>query len=127
MKLYVREESSDAGARFLAARGEAVIVNDLHELEIRNALRLKRFRDEIGDERLAAVPPEPETNAFPVVNPVPVRTSSPCPRRNTPTPVRERRQPPSVANRSSAMVLAHGYATVTELGYWKALRSGAVC
>ena len=54
VKLYVREESSDAVARFLAARGEAVIVNDLHELEIRNALRLKRFRDEIGDEQLAA-------------------------------------------------------------------------
>ena len=54
VKLYVREESSDAVARFLAARGEAVIVNDLHELEIRNALRLKRFRGEIGDEQLAA-------------------------------------------------------------------------
>ena len=54
VKLYVREESSDAVARFLAARGEAVIVNDLHELEIRNALRLKRFRDEIGNEQLAA-------------------------------------------------------------------------
>ena len=80
MKLYVREESSDAVARFLAARGEVVIVNDLHELEIRNTLRLRRFRDEIGDEQLAAVPPEPETNGFPAVNPVPVRTSSPCPR-----------------------------------------------
>ena len=41
VKLYVREESSDTAARFLAARGEAVIVNDLHELEIRNALRLE--------------------------------------------------------------------------------------
>ena len=29
-------------------------MNDLHELEIRNALRLKRFRDEMGDEQLAA-------------------------------------------------------------------------
>ena len=54
VKLCVREESSDAVARFLAARGEAVIVNDLHELEIRNALRLKRFRDEICDGQLAA-------------------------------------------------------------------------
>lgn len=54
VKLYVREEGSDAVARFLAARGEAVIVNDLHELEIRNALRLKRFRDEIGGQQLAA-------------------------------------------------------------------------
>ena len=41
VKLYVREESSDAVSRFLAARGEAVIVNDLHEFEIRNALRLR--------------------------------------------------------------------------------------
>ena len=41
VKLYVREESSGDVARFLAARGEAVIVNDLHELETRNALRLE--------------------------------------------------------------------------------------
>ena len=54
VKLYVREESSDTVARFLATRGEAVIVNNLHELEIRNALRLKRLRDEIGDGQLAA-------------------------------------------------------------------------
>jgi len=54
VKLYVREESSDTVARFLARRGEAVIVNSLHELEIRNALRLKRFRDEIDDGQLAA-------------------------------------------------------------------------
>ena len=54
VKLYVREESSDAVVRSLAVRGEAVIVNDLHELEIRNALRLKRFSDEIGDQQLAA-------------------------------------------------------------------------
>ena len=54
VKLYVREESSDAVARLLAKRGEAVILNDLHELEMRNALRLKRFRDEIDDEQLAA-------------------------------------------------------------------------
>ena len=54
VKLYVREESSDTVARFLARRGEAVIVNNLHELEMRNALRLKRFRDEIDDGQLAA-------------------------------------------------------------------------
>lgn len=46
VKLYAREESSDTVARFLATRGEPVIVNDLHEIETRNALRLKRFRDE---------------------------------------------------------------------------------
>ena len=54
VKLYVREEYSDAVARFLAERREAVIINDLHELEMRNALRLKRFRGEIDDEQLTA-------------------------------------------------------------------------
>ena len=46
VKLYVREEFSDAVARFLAERREAVVINDLHEIEMRNALRLKRFREE---------------------------------------------------------------------------------
>ena len=54
VKLYVREARSDVVARFLAGRGEAVTVNSLHELEMRNALRLKRFRDEIDDGQLAA-------------------------------------------------------------------------
>ena len=54
VKLYVREESSETIVRFLAARAEAVLLNTLHELEIRNALRLKRFRDESDDGRLAA-------------------------------------------------------------------------
>ena len=54
VKLYVREEFSDAVARFLTERREAVVINDLHEIEMRNALRLKRFREEIDDEQLAA-------------------------------------------------------------------------
>ena len=54
VKLYVREELSDAVARFLVARREAVLINDLHEIEMRNALRLKRLRKEIDDEQLAA-------------------------------------------------------------------------
>ena len=54
VKLYVREELSDAVARFLAERREAVVINDLHEIEMRNALRLKRFREEIDDKQLAA-------------------------------------------------------------------------
>ena len=54
VKLYVREDFSDAVARFLAERREAVIINDLHDIELRNALRLKRFREEIDDEQLAA-------------------------------------------------------------------------
>ena len=54
VQLYVRERSSEVVARFLARRREAVVVNSLHELEVRNALRLKRFRGEIEDEQLAA-------------------------------------------------------------------------
>ena len=54
VKLYVREESSDTVTAFLISQGEAVFVNSLHELEIRNALRLKRFRDEIDDSQLTA-------------------------------------------------------------------------
>ena len=54
VKLYVREEFSDAVARFLVGRREAVTINDLHEIEMRNALRLKRFREEIDGDQLAA-------------------------------------------------------------------------
>ncbi len=54
VKLYVREEFSQEVARFVADRAEAVFVNGLHELEVRNALRLKRFREEINDVQLAA-------------------------------------------------------------------------
>jgi len=48
VKLYVREPSSEAVARFLASRSEVVVVNSLHELEVRNALRLKRFATRSG-------------------------------------------------------------------------------
>ncbi len=54
VKLYVREDRSDQVTRFVARRRQSVAVNRLHELEIRNALRLKRFRDEIDDAQLAA-------------------------------------------------------------------------
>ena len=54
VKLYVREDRSDEVTRFIARRGESVAVNRLHELEIRNALRLKRYREEIDDAQLAA-------------------------------------------------------------------------
>ena len=54
VKLYVREEMSDAVTAFVARRGEAITVNGLHELEIRNALRLKRFRSELDAEQLSA-------------------------------------------------------------------------
>ena len=54
VKLYVREDLSDDVTRFVARRGQAVAVNRLHELEIRNALSLKRFRGEIDDGQMAA-------------------------------------------------------------------------
>ena len=54
VELYVREEMSDAVTAFVARRGEAITVHGLHELEIRNALRLKRFRSELDAEQLAA-------------------------------------------------------------------------
>ena len=54
VKLYVREDRSDEVTRFVARWRQSVAVNRLHELEIRNALRLKRFRDEIDDRQLAA-------------------------------------------------------------------------
>ncbi len=46
VKLYAREDLSDTVARFVMRQGQAVVVNRLHEIEIRNALRLKRFRNE---------------------------------------------------------------------------------
>ena len=54
VKLYVREDLSDDVTGFVVRQGKSVAVNRLHELEIRNALRLKRFRDEISDGQLAA-------------------------------------------------------------------------
>ncbi len=50
VKLYAREDLSDVVTR----QGHAVVVNRLHEIEMRNALRLKRFRDEIDAGQLAA-------------------------------------------------------------------------
>ena len=54
VKVHVREGRSDDVARFVAEGGEGSIVNGLHEPEVGNALRLKRFRDEIDDEQLSA-------------------------------------------------------------------------
>ena len=54
VKLYAREDLSDVVTRFVRRQGQAVVVNGLHEIEIRNALRLKRFRNEIDAGQLAA-------------------------------------------------------------------------
>lgn len=52
VKLYAREDLSEVVARFIIRQGHAVVVNRLHEIEIRNALRLKRFRNEIDPGQL---------------------------------------------------------------------------
>lgn len=49
----IREDMSDSVARCVSDRAEAVIISGLHEVEIRNALRHKRFRGEINDAQLA--------------------------------------------------------------------------
>ena len=54
VRLYVREERSDHVARLVANRAEAIIVNGLHALAVGDALRPKRFREEIDDEQLSA-------------------------------------------------------------------------
>ena len=62
VKLHLREELSDAVARFVSNRTEAAFVSGLHELEVRNAPRLKRFREEIDVLQLAASPAMIERN-----------------------------------------------------------------
>ena len=62
VKLHLREELSDAVARFVSNRTEAVSASCLHELESRNAWRLKRFREEIDVLQVAASPAMIERN-----------------------------------------------------------------
>jgi predicted nucleic acid-binding protein len=47
VKLYVREWLSDAVINFAEEQESPISFNPLQELEVRNALRLKRFRKEI--------------------------------------------------------------------------------
>jgi len=47
VKLWVREILSDEVADFVTQRGEVIPYTFLHEIEIKNALRLKVFRREI--------------------------------------------------------------------------------
>lgn len=49
IKLYVKEQESMAVEKKVKAVNQAIPITSLHELEFQNALRLKRFRNEISE------------------------------------------------------------------------------
>jgi predicted nucleic acid-binding protein len=49
IKLYVKEQESMAVEKKVKAVNQAIPITSLHELEFQNALRLKRFRNEITE------------------------------------------------------------------------------
>lgn len=55
MKIYVEEPDSGAADRWLADVALPLLFTPFHALEIRNALRLKRFRGELSAIELEAV------------------------------------------------------------------------
>ena len=59
---YVSEAFSDAIAAYIEGRAEAVPISLFHRLELENALRLKIFRGEIGEDRCLAILQKIETN-----------------------------------------------------------------
>lgn len=50
VKLYFREARSKATGDWLKQNNEAIPITFLHELELTNAVQLKRFRNEIRDD-----------------------------------------------------------------------------
>ncbi len=54
IKLYVVEENSQAVARLVAKTGESIAISFLHELELKNGLRLKAFRKEAARKTIRA-------------------------------------------------------------------------
>ena len=55
VKLYIREEYSRGVSSWLRERDEAIPFTPFHELELTNAIRLKRFRSEMTDEQAEIV------------------------------------------------------------------------
>lgn len=51
VKLYIREEYSREASAWLKANNEAIPLTNFHELEFKNAIRLKQFRAEIEEEQ----------------------------------------------------------------------------
>lgn len=49
IKLYVKEPESKATEKKIKTVNQAIPITSLHELEFQNALRLKKFRNEISD------------------------------------------------------------------------------
>lgn len=54
LKAYVLEPDSAAAIKLIESAGTEIAYSHLHELEMVNALQLKRFRDEITSRQLAA-------------------------------------------------------------------------
>ena len=54
VKLYVTENNSSAVARFVRRRRKPLLVSPLHELELKNGLRLKAFRKEASRDTIGA-------------------------------------------------------------------------
>lgn len=55
VKIYAEEPDSSLADALMRAADVPVSFTPLHALEIRNALRLKRFRDELSEAELASV------------------------------------------------------------------------
>lgn len=55
VKLYIPESGSSRVVERVVADGKALLFTPLHETELRNALALKAFRNEISREQLGAV------------------------------------------------------------------------
>jgi len=56
--LYVPEAATNLATGFVDGRVEPIELNGLHEIEVRNALRLKLFRREINSAQLKAAEEE---------------------------------------------------------------------
>jgi predicted nucleic acid-binding protein len=55
VKLYIREEYSREASNWLRTQDEAVPLTPFHELELTNAIKLKRFRREMTGEEAEIV------------------------------------------------------------------------
>lgn len=54
LKAYILEPDSAAATKLVESAGSEIIYSHLHELEMINALQLKRYRNEITSRQLAA-------------------------------------------------------------------------
>jgi predicted nucleic acid-binding protein len=55
IKLYIKEHQSDSVVKQAKAFDQSIPLTSLHELEITNALQLKKFRNELTDSELERI------------------------------------------------------------------------